>query len=237
MAKKNYYAVRRGRKPGIYTAWGGEEGAQAQVAGYPDAEFKGFATREQAQAWLHPGQGHNGAQADLLPAARRALQAGDVVIYTDGGCDGNPGRGGYGVVILRGSRRVEHSAGYRRTTNNRMELMACIAGLEKLQEASGVSLFSDSRYVVDGINKGWARRWRANRWMRGKSQRAENADLWARLLELCERHTVRFEWVAGHAGDALNERCDHLSTQAMRGRNLRVDEAYEASQGLQDSLF
>lgn len=237
MAKKNYYAVRRGRVPGIYTTWGGKDGAQAQVAGYPEAEYKGFATREQALAWLNPQPGSTGGQADLLPEVRRALQAGDAVVYTDGGCDGNPGRGGYGVVILQGSRRTEYSAGYRLTTNNRMELMACIAGLEQLKTKTEVRLYSDSRYVVDGINKGWARRWRANRWMRGKSQRAENADLWVRLLELCDRHTVSFVWVAGHAGDALNERCDQLSTQAMQGDNLRVDEVYEANQGVQGKLF
>jgi ribonuclease HI len=148
------------------------------------------------------------------------------VVYTDGGCLGNPGPGGYGAVVLDGETRRELSAGYRLTTNNRMELLACIAALETLGAPVEVILHSDSRYVVNGIEKGWARRWRANGWMRSRTEAAVNCDLWARLLDLCEAHRVRFVWVHGHAGNRENERCDRLATSAAQGAGLREDHAY-----------
>jgi ribonuclease HI len=150
-----------------------------------------------------------------------------VTIYTDGACIGNPGPGGYGAVLLYGTHRKELSAGFRRTTNNRMELMAAIAGLELLKEPCAVTLYSDSQYLVDNYSNGAARRWQANGWMRDRKNRALNPDLWQRLLELCSTHQVRLEWVRGHAGNAENERCDQLSTRAARGANLPVDEVYE----------
>ena len=149
-----------------------------------------------------------------------------VLIYTDGACLGNPGPGGYGVVMMFGPHRQELSAGFRKTTNNRMELLAPIRALEKLNQPCKVVLYSDSRYVVDGIQKGWARKWRANRWMRNKKDPAINPDLWGRLLELCERHQVEFRWVRGHSGDVENERCDHLASACARTPTL-VDEAFE----------
>ncbi|MEM9595546.1 MAG: ribonuclease HI, partial [Acidobacteriota bacterium] len=114
-----------------------------------------------------------------------------VTIYTDGGSKGNPGPGGYGVVLLYGEHRRELSGGFRQTTNNRMELLAAIEGLGALKRACEVTLYSDSRYVVDGMTKGWARRWRANGWRRNRAgDQALNADLWGRLLEVAERHRV-----------------------------------------------
>ncbi len=149
-----------------------------------------------------------------------------VTIYTDGACLGNPGPGGYGVVLLHGEHRKELCGGFARTTNNRMELLACIRGLEALKYPCDVSLYSDSRYVVDGISKGWAARWRRNNWMRTRTEQALNADLWQRLLELTERHKVRFHWVRGHAGNTENEVCDRLATTAARGGNLQEDEGF-----------
>ena len=154
----------------------------------------------------------------------------NVTIYTDGACTGNPGPGGYGVVLEFGENRREVSGGYRRTTNNRMELMGPIAGLEALKERCTVTLYSDSRYVVDAMSKGWAKRWQASGWMRNKKENAINPDLWARLLALCDQHDVEFLWVRGHAGIPQNERCDQLAVQAARQNNLPVDSGYESPQ-------
>jgi ribonuclease HI len=151
-----------------------------------------------------------------------------VTIYTDGACLGNPGPGGYGVVLLYGDHRKELSGGYRLTTNNRMELTAAIKGLAALKTPCAVELFSDSEYVVNAVEKGWARRWRANGWHRPNKQLAENRDLWEKLLKLCERHRVRFKWIKGHAGHAENERCDRLAFQAAQLPNLPADQGYEA---------
>ena len=152
-----------------------------------------------------------------------------VTIYTDGGCIGNPGPGGYGVVLLYGERRSELSGGCQHTTNNRMELTAAIRGLAALKEPCEVRLFSDSQYVINGIMKGWAERWRANGWRRNKNEFAENPDLWEQLLDLCKKHQVRMEWVRGHSGNPENERCDQLATSAARGEHLAVDLVYENS--------
>ncbi len=152
----------------------------------------------------------------------------EVTIYTDGACIGNPGPGGYGVVLKYGEHRREMSEGFRRTTNNRMELMGPIKGLEALNQSCSVTLLSDSRYVVDSIEKGWAKRWRENGWKRNKRDKAINPDLWEILLDLCEKHDVEFRWVRGHAGDQENERCDQLATQAAQGDGLKLDEAYES---------
>lgn len=150
-----------------------------------------------------------------------------VTIYTDGGALGNPGPGGYGVVMLYNQHRKELSGGYRRTTNNRMELMAAISALEKLKTPCDVTLYTDSRYVADSINLGWAKRWRANGWRKNKTEPAMNPDLWERLLDLLEQHQVRVMWVKGHAGNAENERCDQLSVAAAHQANLPPDEEYE----------
>jgi ribonuclease HI len=150
-----------------------------------------------------------------------------IKLYTDGACSGNPGPGGYGVVLLYDSHRKELSGGFRRTTNNRMEILAAITGLEALKEPCHVTLYSDSQYLVNAVEKGWAPRWQTNGWMRNKKEKAVNPDLWERLLELCQIHKVRFEWLRGHAGHGENERCDELATGAARGPNLAIDEGYE----------
>lgn len=149
-----------------------------------------------------------------------------VEIHTDGSCLGNPGPGGYGVVLRYGEARRELSGGYRLTTNNRMELMAVIKALEALNRPCQVILHSDSRYVVDAIEKGWAKKWQANGWRRNKRELALNPDLWQTLLELCARHQVQFRWVRGHAGDAENERCDRLAVAAARQPDLLEDVGY-----------
>lgn len=137
-----------------------------------------------------------------------------VEIFTDGACSGNPGPGGYGVVMKYKQHYKEVSGGAANTTNNRMELLAAVTGLELLNERCHVTLYSDSKYVVDAVEKGWAVKWRANGWMRNKKEPALNPDLWTRLLDLLDKHEVEFVWVKGHAGHSENERCDRLAVQA-----------------------
>jgi ribonuclease HI len=149
-----------------------------------------------------------------------------VTIYTDGACLGNPGPGGYGVILLYQGNRRELSGGYRKTTNNRMELMAAIVGLGALKEKCKVTLYSDSEYLVKAMSKGWAQRWRANEWRRNKRAKVLNPDLWERLLQLCALHEVQFSWVKGHAGTPENIRCDELAMQAAQQSNLPVDEGF-----------
>ena len=155
-----------------------------------------------------------------------------VCAFSDGAALGNPGPGGYGVVLKYKGAVKELYRGYRHTTNNRMELLGAIVALETLRRRSKVVLTTDSRYVVDGITEGWAEKWRANGWRRGKKAKARNSDLWARLLDVVSRHDVTLKWVRGHAGHAENERCDHLANQAARGFKLEVDEAYETTQNV-----
>jgi ribonuclease HI len=146
-----------------------------------------------------------------------------VTMFTDGACSGNPGPGGYGTILRFGTHEKELSGGYKQTTNNRMELMAIIKGLEALKEPCAVELYSDSRYIVDAVTKGWAERWQANGWMRNKKEEAKNPDLWERLLSLLDKHRVTMHWVKGHAGHAENERCDQLAVAAAAGHNLEED--------------
>jgi len=150
-----------------------------------------------------------------------------VKIYTDGACIGNPGPGGYGVILEYGAKRRELNGGYRLTTNNRMELMAAIVGLQSLRYPCDVTLYTDSKYLANGISQGWARKWQANGWRLASKQPAVNVDLWITLLELCEKHDVFIVWVKGHAGHYENERCDKLSVEAAKGKELPVDEEYE----------
>lgn len=146
-----------------------------------------------------------------------------ITIYTDGSSLGNPGAGGYGVVLISGVHRKELSAGFRLTTNNRMELMAVCVALEALKfEGSDVTIYSDSKYVVDAVSKGWVFSW-ARKGFAGK----KNPDLWMRFLAIYRRHNVRFVWVKGHAETVENNRCDTLAVAAANGTNLLEDTGYQ----------
>ncbi|MBI3893476.1 MAG: ribonuclease HI [Candidatus Wallbacteria bacterium] len=153
-----------------------------------------------------------------------------VTLYTDGGCDPNPGPGGYGAVLLYGKHRRELSGGYCLTTNNRMEILAAISGLEALKKPCTVELYSDSRYLVDAVMKGWAASWRAKGWRKGDKKPAKNPDLWDRLLDLLDKHEVTFHWVPSHTGIPENERCDELATLALRRDDLEPDPGYETDE-------
>lgn len=254
MAKNRFYAVVKGRKPGIYRQWFGENGAEIQVRGFSGAVYKGFPTEIEAQRWMeqklalasNPANSALEAKQEQLPPAlpivarnapapqsqvksssrQRPNIEKNYVIYTDGACKNNPGNGGYGVVILHDGRRAEYYGGYAQTTNNRMELMACIVGLEHVPTGSKVTLYSDSTYVVNGIQKGWAKRWRSRGWLKSDGKPAENSDLWARLLDLCEKNSVNFIWLRGHVGDIENERCNTLAQMAATLPNNPPDPGY-----------
>ena len=149
-----------------------------------------------------------------------------VEIFTDGACTGNPGPGGYGVILVHGEKRRELSGGFRRTTNNRMELLAAIMGLKELRYPCAVTVYTDSQYLAKGISEGWAKRWKANGWVLSNKKPTVNVDLWSALLDLCETHDVVFKWVKGHAGHPENERCDQLSVLAASQPNLPEDTEY-----------
>ncbi len=163
----------------------------------------------------------------MILMSEKQAQLKQVTIFTDGGCDPNPGPGGYGVILAHGKIKKELSGGFRLTTNNRMEVFAAVAGLKALKFPCRVKLRSDSRYLVDAMTKGWALRWRKNGWRRNKKEKASNVDLWEKLLALCTQHKVEFQWVKGHVGIGANERCDVLATAAMKRSGLPVDEGYE----------
>ena len=152
----------------------------------------------------------------------------EINLYSDGGAEPNPGKGGFGVIMSYKGFKKEFSQGYKLTTNNRMELMGVIYGLERLKTKSIVNVFSDSRYVIDGVTKGWAKKWKENDWYRTNTEKATNFDLWERLLVLIEQQQeVKFNWVRGHFGHPENERCDELASLAMGKEELLSDDIYE----------
>jgi len=149
-----------------------------------------------------------------------------VTIHTDGGCKGNPGPGGYGVVLEHGKHRKELAAGYRMTTNNRMELRAAIAGLEVLREPCEVTIYSDSKYLVEANTQRWIQGWQRKNWINSKKEPVKNRDLWERLITAMAPHKVHWKWVKGHAGHAGNERCDELANAAISSGSLLVDDGF-----------
>jgi ribonuclease HI len=154
-----------------------------------------------------------------------------IQMYTDGAARGNPGQGGYGVLLMSGNHRKELSQGYRKTTNNRMELMAVIAGLEALKkDGMKITIYTDSQYVAKAIQEGWLKKWIATQFKGGK----KNKDLWMQFNELSQNHNIKFVWVKGHADNPFNKRCDELATAAADGTDLLIDEEYEKDK---NSLF
>lgn len=225
--KKKFYAVAAGRSTGIFTDWATTE---KQVKGFAGAKYKSFSTQSEAESWLN-----DPVYAPKSKSAKNTVKKVEerepdnaIVIYTDGGAINNPGPGGYGVVICLNGERLELSGGFRLTTNNRMEMMACIVAL---QEVAGTSrpivLYSDSSYLVNGVEKGWAKKWRAKGWRKADGSPALNTDLWEELLKLLEGENVKLRWVKGHAGNELNERCDQLAVSTARSGGLPIDHEYE----------
>lgn len=156
----------------------------------------------------------------------------EITIYTDGAAKGNPGNGGYGAVLLSGKHRKELSEGFRKTTNNRMELLSVIVALEQIKKPQAeVTIYSDSKYVVDAVEKGWVFNWEKKGFAKKK-----NIDLWQRFLKIYRKHKVKFVWVKGHAGNELNERCDQLAVKAAEGTKLSIDHGFE-NQDPEGTLF
>ena len=214
---QKYYAIKNGRKTGIFTQWSGSNGAETQVKSFPKALFKSFTSEADANKWLNEQSSNvtdNNTKKNIIE------------IFTDGACSGNPGPGGYAAIIRKQGKDIELYAGFKLTTNNRMELMACIAALEYLEDVSDVIVFSDSKYIVDAVEKGWAQKWKQNNWMRNKRDKAENSDLWGKLLSLIETHRVIFKWVRGHNGHPENERCDFLAVKSSQHPTL-TDKYFE----------
>lgn len=136
-----------------------------------------------------------------------------VYLYADGACSGNPGPGGYGVILRYKDTEKELSGGEKETTNNRMELLGVITGLKALKEPCNVELFTDSKYVADGLGKGWAIKWKNNGWRKADKKPALNVDLWEQLLSLSEKHNININWIKGHNGHPENERCDEMAVK------------------------
>ena len=155
----------------------------------------------------------------------------DITIYTDGAARGNPGPGGYGVVLISGKHRLEKTGGFRLTTNNRMELLAVIVGLESLKKpGSKVTVYTDSRYVADAVEKGWVFQWESKAFKKKK-----NPDLWTRFLRIYRKHNVRLVWVKGHASNRENELCDRMAVESSMKKDLQEDSGYEA--GTEDAIL
>jgi ribonuclease HI len=238
---KKVYAVFQGNQPGLYHSW---EDASEQIKGFKGAKYKSFPSEAEAIAWLRECvlQAKEPVAPQLIDLIKRNLGTsgggattrqpgshGKIIIHTDGGASPNPGVGGYGVVLQKGSRRKELSAGYTHTTNNRMEMMAVIVALQALNEPSSVILYTDSKYIVDSVTKRWVYGWRSRGWKKSDGKRPENIDLWEMLLALLEKHDVEFNWVKGHAGNPENERCDLLVAEARKQKQLLTDTGYTSS--------
>ena len=237
MPKKEFvaYAVRARRKSGIFKTW---EECFRQVNGYPNAVYKAFYSLAEAEAFLKAGDHSEPAETSRL-VSDKLTGLRKVFIYTDGATIGNPGPGGYGIVMIYGKHRKEFMGGFRLTTNNRMELMAALVGLGMLKSKCSVTIYTDSQYLADSISRGWAKRWRANGWKTKEGKQVSNVDMWQQLLEQCDKHIVTFEWIRGHAGNPENERCDYLAMQLASSRGLPADAGYENQFGpsKENSLF
>lgn len=156
-----------------------------------------------------------------------------ISIYTDGACSGNPGKGGYGIVLISGKNRKEVSQGYRLTTNNRMELLAVIVALEMLKvEGSLVTVYTDSKYVSDAINQKWL-----NSWVKKGFKKIKNPDLWKRFLVIYPKHDIKFVWVKGHSDNKENNTCDRLAVEGSKSVNLLIDEYFESIKEDESLLF
>ena len=155
----------------------------------------------------------------------------ELEIWTDGACVVNPGAGGYSIIYKCQGQKWEKAGGFRLTTNNRMEIMGALVALENLPEKCKAIIYTDSQYLINSIEKGWAKRWRSKGWKKKGNKKVPNADLWEKMLQLCAKHEVEFRWVKGHGSNVENERCDQLAESAARKPNLPIDEGYKSTEG------
>ncbi len=168
----------------------------------------------------------------ISPGSEKSATLNRVIIHTDGGCKGNPGPGAYGAILVSGPHRKELSAGFKRTTNNRMELRAAIAALEMLKQPCEIELHSDSKYLIDAMTKKWVDGWKKRAWQTAARQPVKNKDLWERLIAATQSHKIDWRWVKGHAGHRDNERCDELANIAVTGSNLQEDVGFSEATSL-----
>lgn len=221
--QKKYYAVVKGIKPGIYTNW---DETKNQVNGFSGAVYKSFKTHKEAADFMKdPLIEKKTVTPQKSIADNKELESKDyIIVYTDGGSLGNPGPGGYGIVIA-GEKKI--SGGFQLTTNNRMELMAVIKTLEYLLKSNKkIIIYSDSAYAINGINKGWAKNWKKNNWHKSNGEPVLNPDLWKNLLELSGKVKLELRKVKGHSGDPLNEEADQLAKAGARSKDLYQDTEY-----------
>lgn len=226
---KKYYAISKGHVPGIYTNWPDTE---RQVKGFKGAIYKSFKSRKEAEAFMKnptyevSSQPLEQYQAKCSIRYDEHIPKNAIIVYTDGSCIKNPGPGGFGVVAEGIGKK---SKGYKKTTNNRMELMAVIFALKKLQDSDKpIIIYSDSEYVIKSINKGRVFNWKTNKWKVQSGERI-NADLWKKFFKYQKNLDVGFRWVKGHAGYPLNELADQLAKDAAKSDKLYDDKGYLAS--------
>lgn len=230
MAKK-VYAVKRGRTTGLFMSWAE---CRAQIDGFAGAVYKGFMTLGEAQAWLwgaapdtadkqkaRPNEGVGETKEMTLAGLEMPA---DYTVYTDGSCLRNPdGPGGFAAVIISRDGAVREIAGGEpQTTNNRMELRAGIEALKSLPEGSVLDFYTDSQYLRNAFVKRWLSAWKRRGWLTASGEPVKNQDLWRAMEAACARHTIRFHWVKGHAGDRFNERCDLLARQQALAQKVNV---------------
>ena len=215
--RKNFYAVKVGRQPGIYTTWAE---CEQQVRGFPGARYKGFVTKTQAIGWLNKKEDESPvpkwvAEPNKVETEETLLDG--INLYTDGSCLKNPGVGGWAAIIVIGESVRELAGGTADTTNNRMEMTAAINGLEALPVGAIVNLHTDSQYLKNAFTRYWLANWKRYGWKTANGSDVLNKDLWLRLDNLCQTRQVKFHWVKGHAGHKYNERCDTLArSEAMK---------------------
>lgn len=205
---KKFYAVKAGRKTGIFVTW---SECETQVKGFAGAKFKGFADKNEAELWL---AGRAAEAEKKAPPDAADDEDFDYVIYTDGSCLKNPGgAGGWAAIITESQTdaKKELSGGEANTTNNRMELSAAINALAATDEGAKIALFTDSQYLKNAFTQNWLKNWQRNGWKTATGEDVKNKDLWLRLTELFDRRKIKFRWVKGHAGNEYNERCDVLA--------------------------
>ncbi|MBR2215629.1 MAG: ribonuclease HI [Selenomonadaceae bacterium] len=221
MAKQKYYAVRVGRQTGVFSSW---SECEAQVKGFPGAQYKSFPTKKEAADFVGAKEPDKNipfpsAKVSKAPVANTPLKEAapcDYIIYTDGSCLKNPdGPGGWAAVITdcHSGEVQELSGGHPSTTNNRMELSAAIEALSSVSEPAEIKLYTDSQYLKNAFTKYWLRNWQRNGWLTSTGEPVKNQDLWRKLSELVRKHRVIFQWVKGHVGNHANERCDELAKQ------------------------
>ncbi|PIE74740.1 MAG: ribonuclease HI [Deltaproteobacteria bacterium] len=230
MGQKKWYAVRKGYKTGIYKSWFGEDGAKKQVDGYKGAQYKGFTNINDAENFMSGKSGLSVSHKNSENSHH--INENMIIVYTDGGCINNPGAGGYGAVIIKNGIVHKLSGGRRYTTNNRMEMLACIKALEYLKlEKREIVVYTDSAYIVNAVNKKWLFSWQKNNFIKSDGKEVLNRDLWIEILKYLNLLNVKLRWVKGHSGIEYNEICDKLANSEARKNSSERDKWFESLSG------